>query len=251
MALPFLAAIAGVQLLVALLTIVVLAMTDGDRTKEEKSRFDRQAAALVNGYIEQQNLFVTQLAAMPAELTPSSLPGVSVIRVVPANAEIPKELVYTHQDMLRRAIQTRTNIHPEASHIAAGNVMISQVRVIQGGGFLLAGFSASPLVTSLKALSDKDGAVRIRQKIGATGTVTDVVEVNAKAGFALANVKLKNPNWTLETSAPVGPSAILIVAIALIVAALIIPMLAILLVRMYEARIRPIEGRLSFPRFFV
>ena len=93
-------------------------------------------------------------------------------------------------------------------------------------------------MTSLKALSDKDGAVRIRQKIGATGTVTDVVEVNAKAGFALANVKLKNPNWTLETSAPVGPSAILIVAIALIVAALIIPMLAILLVRMYEARIR-------------
>lgn len=238
MALPFLAAIAGVQLLVALLTIVVLAMTDGDRTKEEKSRFDRQAAALINGYIEQQNLFVTQLAALPAESTPSSLPGVSVIRVVPANAEIPKDLGYTHQDMLRRAIQTRTNIHPEASHVSTGDVMISQVRVLNGGGFLLAGFSAVPLVESLKALADKEGAIRVRQKIGATGTVSEVVELNARAAFSLSGVKLINPNWTLEYKAPVGPSAILVVAIALIIAALIIPMLAFLLVRMYEARIR-------------
>ena len=238
MALPFLAAIAGVQLLVALLTIVVLAMTDGDRAKEEKSRFDRQAAALVNGYIEQQNLFVTQLAALPAELTPSSLPGVSVIRVVPANTEIPKDLGYTHQDMLRRAIQTRTNIHPEASHVSTGDVMISQVRMLKGGGFLLAGFSAGPLVASLKALADKEGAIRVRQKIGPTGTVSEVVELNTRAAFTLSGVKLMNPNWTLEYKAPVGPSAILVVAIALIVAALIIPVLAFLLVRMYEARIR-------------
>ncbi len=239
MAMPFIMGIVGVQILVAALAVVMLALSDHRSAEESGQRFDRQAATLINLYLQGLAEYAKQMENAPLPASPTAtLPGARLIRIIPDGAEIPKDLGFTHQDMLRRAIQTRSAINPEASHVQGEGVMISLVRPLREGGYLLLGFSSAPLEAALKALADQSGGVVLRQKIGAAGEVTDVLALNGGDGLKPSTQKIQNPNWSLAVRPAPEDSPFLIVLIALVVAVLLVPALSVLLVRMYDQKFR-------------
>lgn len=237
MALPLLGAIVGVLLLVSIVTIIVLVVSESRQAERDTQRFERQAVALINNSLTFQGRVAGQLAALPPASMPVSLPGVAIIRHVPAGAEIPRDMAFTHQDMIRRAMQTGASLAPEASHVDKGDIMVSQVKVIPGGGFLLVGFSMAPLRDDLQALVDKDASLRLRQKIGASGEIADILLLNGEQGLRPVATKLKAPSWSLELSPPLRSSPFLIVTAAMLLSLLLVPLLAFLLVRLFETRL--------------
>ncbi len=200
MAYPFLGAIAGIQFMVAVGVGSVLFLNEQGRQRERLQVYESQVAGVVDGFLEAQQTQLKALSSMPPEHLNVDMPGVMKLRFIPAGAEIPLDLSFTHQDMLRRTLLQRKPVAPEVTlPQGGGGPVFSQVAAVKGGGWLLMMTPLDPLKSGLKTVA-ASGGVLLTQKIGEGGTPSELAAVNDAASGR--PVTVANPNWQMKVAPP-------------------------------------------------
>lgn len=237
---PFLGGILAIQLLVTAVGGFLLVSGESKGRAEAEAAYQQQVEELVNGYLNSQTALLKSLVAASVEPVAMNQPGLIEVRIIPASSEIPTDLSFTQQDMVRRAMSSRSPVPAEASHPTGSALVYNQIAALKSGGLVLVTTPMSGLETSLKALAGK-GGVLIRQKVGKTGEPASLLAVNlSPEAFAVTQaIKVSNPNWEVMAMPPDFRFASLPVVIGLMVFALLaIPVLALLLVRINERKLR-------------
>lgn len=211
MALPF---VSGITILLLLLIAVigVIALADQkQRQAEEQKQYQQRAVDVVNNFLEQQDTFAKQLASQPSEIIVGSIPGTLLAHVHLTGEEISKDLSFSNEDMLRRALAQKGVVEPEMSVFNGTQILAIVKPLADGKGVLLINLPLDFLRKSLEGFSKKEGGkIKLVQKLGEKGEDTTIVNLNADS-LSSPPLKVNNHNWYLQIEAPTSQGKILLI----------------------------------------
>jgi len=202
MALPFVGGIT-VLLLMLIAAVGVIAVADQkQRQQQEELQYQQRAVDVVNNFLDQQDAFAKQLASQPSEIIVGSIPGTLLTRVLLTGEEVPNDLSFSNEDMLRRAITQKGVVQPEMSVLSTTQILAIVKPLADGKGVLLMNLPLDFLRKSLEGFSKKEGGkIKLTQKLGAAGEDTTIVNLDADA-LTSTHIAVNNPNWYLQIEAP-------------------------------------------------
>ncbi|WP_170106948.1 phosphomannomutase/phosphoglucomutase [Agitococcus lubricus] len=182
--------------------------------RQLESNYQQQAVDLINHYLEQQQQFVTEMAKQPAEILVGSIAGAKVVQVVMTGAEVPKELSFSHQDILRRAIANKGKIAPEVSFINKQAAIDFVQPLANGSGVVLVSVPFSGLEKNLETLVKQGISIDLSQTINKEKLPIyskTTVDVSANPKLSLTGAE-----WELRVEVPAAPSPLLTILSALV-----------------------------------
>ena len=205
MALPFVGGIT-ILLLVLIAAVGVIAVVEQkQRQQQEAIQYQQRAVDVVNNFLDQQDAFAKQLASQPSEIIVGSIPGTLLTRVLLTGEEVPHDLGFSNEDMLRRAITQKGVVQPEMSVLSNTQILAIVKPLADGKGVLLMNLPLDFLRKSLEGFSKKEGGkIKLTQKLGSAGEDTIIVNLDADAlnSKNSNHIIVNNPNWYLQIEAP-------------------------------------------------
>lgn len=152
----------------------------------------QQLAALIEQY-NQGLITQSQLLAQQPNLQSSGQ-----VRALSApDGSVPPGTSYVDQDMLNRG---RTRMIPPELHLTGKTPTLDVALPMAGGGAVVIGWPAQPLLDKLKQATPPDIQLQVKQKIGAD--YLPLLEQNLRPQYPLQTIKVNAPNWQLS----VGPT---------------------------------------------
>lgn len=152
----------------------------------------QQLAALIEQY-NQGLITQSQLLAQQPNLQSSGQ-----VRALSApDGSVPPGISYVDQDMLNRG---RTRMVPPELHLTGKTPTLDVALPMAGGGAVVIGWPAQPLLDKLKQATPPDIQLQVKQKIGAD--YLPLLEQNLRPQYPLQTIKVNAPNWQLS----VGPT---------------------------------------------
>lgn len=220
MALPF---VGGISILLLMLigAVGVISITDQQqRQMQEAQQYQQRAVDVVNNFLEQQNAFAKQIASQPSEIIVGNIPGTLFTRVLLTGEEVPTDLSFSNEDMLRRAIAQKGVVEPEMSVFEKTQILAIVKPLADGKGVLLMNLPLDFLRKSLEGFSQKEGGkIKLVQKLGAKGEDTTIVNLNAD-NLNSSPIPVHNKNWYLQIEAPTGQGKVYVIIAVLSICAI-------------------------------
>ena len=103
-------------------------------------------------------------------------------RVLLTGEEVPHDLGFSNEDMLRRAITQKGVVQPEMSVLSNTQILAIVKPLADGKGVLLMNLPLDFLRKSLEGFSKKEGGkIKLTQKLGSAGEDTIIVNLDADA----------------------------------------------------------------------
>jgi len=214
----------------AIVTVSVLGLVNHQQQQQAATlnqHYQTQTVAIVTNYLEQEKSVVLEMAAQPVSTLVDGVAGAKKVRVVLTGTEVPKDLTFSHQDVLRRAIAAKGKSEPELSYLPNKQPVIDFVQPLaSGAGVVLVSVPFEPLKKNLDALAVQ-GLV-ITQEVNKEQL--SIYEKNALVVTDVAPLAIANSSWKVKVLAPALASAMPIYVL-LLVGFIIVALGLVLLVR--------------------
>ncbi len=159
-----------------------------------------------------------------------------------ANGQVAGNASYADQDVLNRA---RTRMVPPELHLQGQSATLDVGMPLPGGGAMVIGWPAQPLVDALKRAIPPDVQVQVQQKSG-TETLS-LLAVHRSSDQPLTPVAVQATNWVLQVG-PTGPSPWPWRMALLLLGAGLLPVLPWLLHRFRSSAPAPVPSAAALPK---
>ncbi len=211
--LPFGSAIVGGTAVIAAAVIGLTLSEQHQLSTEIEKYYQLQASALITNYLEQQKHFAVDVAAQPLAALAGTLPGAKKISVVLAGTEVPKDLSFSHQDLLHRAILAQGKVQPEVSYMANKEAIIDFVEPLPAGaGLVLVSVPFEPLKKDLESLAAQ--GIEVTQEVNKEHL--SIYAKNEAQVNSIVPIAIANSSWQVKVLAPSSNSISLPVSILML-----------------------------------